>query len=645
MSVGNSMQVKRDLSIRQVILWSKPVVFILIWLLGVSHSFAETRKCLYTNKKASVQLQEIINNIQNLDRQPLSYTDLIPKDAYFVRIVPLNTVLTTDNKIKRDAYLGGKPFIFLTIPESLYGVSLLNLLFDLGYDTAEDIIAPELNERHGNIKVAVVFRYPRKITVSKETDGHLPENWRDRVYTPTWNNIFALFNNLAKEAVIEPEPSRNPTVDIMSFQNERERNLVLGLTPKAKKRIASTPYALLKGEAGEDWQYRQLLERELSVLEHFRGNGRTINEVKDPNGERAEDGIPEFVGPNQRITDLPEVAIINLGRLILSDTFTYAKAQIFKQRGGQGQIASENAAPKPDHNVTSLFYGLVILVGLVVTLLLARMLWKSRVAQTLNMAGGEGQTMNAKERRSWRTPEFLLVIVMLGVLALLVFFILIIPPLAFTGISGNNLKDMAKEFLEYRKTLLSIVVTAFGAWVGAGAAYYFGRENLAEASRSLLAMKEPSAQERLRNTPIRLIPPRSLDWKVKTSDELKSVIDKLKAEPKKWFIPIIKNDGTLENVIHEEAVWRLVDKDSANKTPYDEIMNKKVSDVLTFLKDNKLERLMGIYVPIYLDKNAGEANELMKTKDVSLAIIVDETGKPTHYVDTGDVRRLLLQAD
>jgi hypothetical protein len=233
---------------------------------------------------------------------------------------------------------------------------------------------------------------------------------------------------------------------------------------------------------------------------------------------------------------------------------------------------------------------------------------------------------------------------MLGVLALLVFFILIIPPLAFTGISGNNLKDMAKEFLEYRKTLLSIVVTAFGAWVGAGAAYYFGRENLAEASRSLLAMKEPSAQERVRNTPIRLIPPRSLDWKVKTSDELKSVIDKLKAEPKKWFIPIIKNDGTLENVIHEEAVWRLVDKDSANKTPYDEIMNKKVSDVLTFLKDNKLERLMGIYVPINLDKNAGEANELMKTKDVSLAIIVDETGKPTHYVDTGDVRRLLLQA-
>ncbi len=253
--------------------------------------------------------------------------------------------------------------------------------------------------------------------------------------------------------------------------------------------------------------------------------------------------------------------------------------------------------------------------------------------------------MNDREPRSWKTPEFLLVIIMLGILSLLVLFILAIPPLWLTGVGDDKLKDLAKDFLEYRKTLLSIVVTAFSAWVGAGAAYYFGRENLAEASRSLLAMKEPSPQERLRRTPIRLVPPRPLDWKVKLNDELKTVIDKLKAESEKWFIPIVKDDGTLENVIHEEAVWRLVDAESAAKTPYDDIMKKKVSDVLDFVKNQKLERIMGIYVPVTLDKSAGEANELMKTKDIYLAIIVDETGKPTHFVDTGDVRRLLLRAD
>jgi hypothetical protein len=89
---------------------------------------------------------------------------------------------------------------------------------------------------------------------------------------------------------------------------------------------------------------------------------------------------------------------------------------------------------------------------------------------------------------------------------------------------------------------------------------------------------------------------------VKTSDDLKTVIDKLKTEPKMWFIPIVKDDGTLQDVIHEEAVWRLVDAESAAKTGYEDIMNKKVSDVLTFIKDQKLERVMGIYVPINLDK-------------------------------------------
>jgi len=158
--------------------------------------------------------------------------------------------------------------------------------------------------------------------------------------------------------------------------------------------------------------------------------------------------------------------------------------------------------------------------------------------------------MHGQEQRSWKTPEFVLVIYMLTTLTVLVFLILFIPPLAFTDIA-IDVKELAKDYLEYRKTLLSIILTAFGAWIGAGAAYYFGRENMAEASRSLLAMKEPSPRERLRRTSIRLIPPKPLDWKVKTGEELKAVVDKLRSETGKWFIPIVKDDGTLENIVHE----------------------------------------------------------------------------------------------
>ncbi|MEN6441931.1 MAG: hypothetical protein ABFD97_25500 [Syntrophobacter sp.] len=252
--------------------------------------------------------------------------------------------------------------------------------------------------------------------------------------------------------------------------------------------------------------------------------------------------------------------------------------------------------------------------------------------------------MHGQEQRSWKTPEFVLVIYMLTTLTVLVFLILFIPPLAFTDIA-IDVKELAKDYLEYRKTLLSIILTAFGAWIGAGAAYYFGRENMAEASRSLLAMKEPSPRERLRRTSIRLIPPKPLDWKVKTGEELKAVVDKLRSETGKWFIPIVKDDGTLENIVHEDSVWRMIDTQSAAKTPYDDIMKKKMSDVLDFVKKEKLERFMGIYVQVGLDRSAGEAYDLMKSKDVYLAIIVDDSGKPTHFIDTGDVRKLLLQVE
>ena len=39
-------------------------------------------------------------------------------------------------------------------------------------------------------------------------------------------------------------------------------------------------YYQLKGIGGSDWVYRQLLQSKLSTFEHFRGNGRTHNEVR-----------------------------------------------------------------------------------------------------------------------------------------------------------------------------------------------------------------------------------------------------------------------------------------------------------------------------------------------------------------------------
>jgi hypothetical protein len=251
--------------------------------------------------------------------------------------------------------------------------------------------------------------------------------------------------------------------------------------------------------------------------------------------------------------------------------------------------------------------------------------------------------MQENETQSWKTikltPEFLLVIVMLVVLTILVIVVLW-APVPQTGASDATAKDM----LDYRKSILAVIITAFGAWVGAGAAYYFGRENLREAASSLLAMREPSPKERLRRTPIREIPPTSLDWIVKNSDELKPVLDKLKAEPERWFTPIVKDAGTIDTVIHEEAIWRFVDKETEAGTAYADILEKKMSDVIKYIKDTPgLKRVEGIYVAVTFDKSVGDAYELMQNKDVYLAIIMDERGKPTHFITAGDVRKVSLQ--
>jgi hypothetical protein len=247
--------------------------------------------------------------------------------------------------------------------------------------------------------------------------------------------------------------------------------------------------------------------------------------------------------------------------------------------------------------------------------------------------------MKDNEPRSWKTPEFLLVIVMLLVLTVLVMVVLWAP------IPGTA-SDAAymRAVLDYRQSILSVIVAAFGAWVGAGAAYYFGRENMREASSSLLAMREPSPRERLRRTPVREIPPRPIDWVVNEGDEVSGIVEKIKASSKRWFIPVVKDDGALNTVVHEEALWRFVDSESEKGTPYADILKKRVADLMAYLgADPALDRLQGIHVVVTMDQSSGDINEEMQNEEVYLAIVTDEKGRPTHFATTGDIRKVLLQ--
>jgi hypothetical protein len=216
---------------------------------------------------------------------------------------------------------------------------------------------------------------------------------------------------------------------------------------------------------------------------------------------------------------------------------------------------------------------------------------------------------------------------MLGVLTFLVMVVLFTKKEWIGG---------ATDIAIWRKDVLSLIITAFGAWVGAGAAYFFGRENLRVAADSLLAMRGQSAKERLSQTSIKQIPPTPIDWTVDTATPIAAVQAELFARPERWFVPVIKADGTLETVINEEAVWRYL---IAGNPP----AAATVADLITYIAgDPALARFNQIHVIVAMETTVGAANDLMDTRHVFLAIVA-LNGKPTHFFTTSEVRKLLLQ--
>ncbi len=285
-------------------------------LLSTGTGLAKNREILFS-ASPSPELTALAEKIKNLDTPPIPDADLTRKSNYFVRIAPRKNILTDSNQLQDNAILGTRPFVFVTIPEGVYGKSLLDIYLDIGYE-AEDIIHWQRDQE----MVAIVFRFEDGIAVSDEQKGQLPDDWTKFVYVPTWDNIFTLFNRVASNATIDPSKQGEFAPVNSFFRSEAEKASVLNFPETGKKHIKETSYANLKAEGGNAWAYRKLLENKLSVFEHFRGTGRTQNEIIDPDGTKTANGILEFVGPNRKIKELPEVVIVELGKLLVEDTFS-----------------------------------------------------------------------------------------------------------------------------------------------------------------------------------------------------------------------------------------------------------------------------------------------------------------------------------
>jgi hypothetical protein len=135
------------------------------------------------------------------------------------------------------------------------------------------------------------------------------------VFVPTWDNIFSLLKVLAQNATIDPTKKGEFAPTQLFFRDSALQQLAISFPTIGRERIKNVNYAALKATGGTDWAYRELLEQKLSIFEHFRGTGRTMNEIVDPQGVSKMSGVFEFVVPNSKLSALAEVAIIDLGKL------------------------------------------------------------------------------------------------------------------------------------------------------------------------------------------------------------------------------------------------------------------------------------------------------------------------------------------
>ncbi len=190
----------------------------------------------------------------------------------------------------------------------------------------------------------------------------------------------------------------------------------------------------------------------------------------------------------------------------------------------------------------------------------------------------------------------------------------------------------------------SVGLTAFGTAAVAGVTGMFTyqvTQKLRDALDAFLGIEKKekdgvvSISQKLDRTPIRDVPPRSLERLWKSGDSLAELTNWLKEKVWYWFVPIVDDEGRLTTVISDEAVWRyLVDKDVKAE-------EKKVSDVLAYIDGAKgLERAKDIYVEIGLENSVLAADDLMATKGLHLCMVTEE-GKPTHFITKDDIRRVL----
>lgn len=250
-----------------------------------------------------------------------------------------------------------------------------------------------------------------------------------------------------------------------------------------------------------------------------------------------------------------------------------------------------------------------------------------------NLAAQNASKLSSK--RSYR-----LVVIMLSLLTGLVV-MAVLMPLVFIICSKDSqtLTAVSKDLTDYAKWTIAVLLGAFGAWIGAGAAYFFGKENLAESSRSTeeamkiqqgLFQRQP-VFGRIKDMTLTAMNRNFIfDVGAKSEDITNKLKDTFRGY---WFVPVVEKDtGILKDIIHAQAFWN------------PELKGKSLEEMVAEMdKNENLKKLHGesFFTRVSPNDKISDVYDLMDKKDAEVAIVVDEKGKPSYCLTKTELRTFL----
>ncbi len=226
-------------------------------------------------------------------------------------------------------------------------------------------------------------------------------------------------------------------------------------------------------------------------------------------------------------------------------------------------------------------------------------------------------------------------------LAAIVVVVSLVAVIILAGIAIHVEKGQAKD-------ILTMVLPMIGTWVGTVLAFYFGKEQLEAATRSVTAIaRELTPEEKLRSIKVtdKMIPRAAAHVAKDDPDKLKLVdaVAGLEKEKKGNRLPVMTSDDKPRYVIHRSAIDRFIAKTAASGSK--SAADLQALTLKDLLGDPELEsQLKNTFATVRETATLADAKRAMESIPWCQDVLVTRTGASDEPV-IGWITNAIIEAN